>query len=96
TTPSSVWGPSSEGRRRISGREVEVLVEGPSKSSQKHQAESDVLQLTGRTACDRIAVFEGNRRLSGQLVKLRVYDATAFTLFASVVTAEAGPEVYSL
>ncbi|MEX0710748.1 MAG: tRNA (N6-isopentenyl adenosine(37)-C2)-methylthiotransferase MiaB [Pirellulales bacterium] len=87
---------SEEDNQAFLGREVEVLVEGPSKSSQKHQAESDVLQLTGRTACDRIAVFEGNRRLSGQFVKLRVYDATAFTLFASVVTAEVGPEVYSL
>jgi tRNA-2-methylthio-N6-dimethylallyladenosine synthase len=75
---------------------VTVLVEGPSKTSRKQAAEGDVLQLTGRTNCDRIAVFEGNRRLIGQFVPVTVYDANAFTLFAGVVTEHVGPEVYSL
>src|SRR6185295_3085952 len=44
------------------GREVEVLVEGPSKASQKHGDDGPVLQLVGRTHCDRIVVFTGNRR----------------------------------
>jgi tRNA-2-methylthio-N6-dimethylallyladenosine synthase len=78
------------------GREVEVLVEGPSKTSRKQASEGETLQLTGRTNCDRIVVFEGNRRLIGQLLPVVVYDANAFTLFASVVTSHVGPEVFEL
>jgi tRNA-2-methylthio-N6-dimethylallyladenosine synthase len=79
------------------GRAVEVLVEGPSKNARKHaDPDSPLLQLTGRTMCDRIVVFEGNRRQIGQLQTVTVYDANAFTLFGAVVTQHVGPEVYSL
>ena len=78
------------------GREVEVLVEGPSKASQKHGDDGPVLQLVGRTHCDRIVVFTGNRRQIGQLLPITIVEANAFTLFGSVVTQHAGPEVYSL
>ena len=47
------------------------------------------LQLTGRTHCDRIVVFDGKPRQIGQLLPVTIYDANAFTLFGSVVTAEA-------
>ncbi|HEY2893615.1 MAG TPA: TRAM domain-containing protein, partial [Pirellulales bacterium] len=50
----------------------------------------------GRTHCDRIVVFEGNRRQVGQLIDVAIYDANSFTLFGSVVTQHVGPEVYSL
>jgi tRNA-2-methylthio-N6-dimethylallyladenosine synthase len=46
--------------------------------------------------CDRIVVFEGNRRQIGQLQKVTIYDANSFTLFGAVVTQHVGPEVYSL
>jgi len=85
---------------------VEVLVEGPSKSSQKlaRPAGSDAdaaprsapVQLTGRTHCDRIVVFDGNPRQIGQILPVTIYDANAFTLFGAVVTRHVGPEVYSL
>ena len=55
------------------GRRVEVLVEGPSK---KNPA-----RYTGRTRCNRIVVFEGDRRLVGQLVEVRISRAGAFTLY---------------
>ena len=51
---------------------------------------------SGRTNCDRIAVFEGHRRLIGQFLPVTIYDANAFTLFGTVVTRHAGPEVYAL
>jgi tRNA-2-methylthio-N6-dimethylallyladenosine synthase len=54
------------------------------------------VQLTGRTNCDRIVVFEGHRRLIGQFLDVAIYDANAFTLFGSVVTRHVGPEVYTL
>ncbi len=59
-------------------------------------AESSISQLVGRTPCDRIVVFEGNRRQIGQIMPVNIYDCTPMTLFGSVVTHEVGPQVYSL
>ncbi|MBI2825378.1 MAG: tRNA (N6-isopentenyl adenosine(37)-C2)-methylthiotransferase MiaB [Planctomycetia bacterium] len=84
---------SEEDNQAFLGRQVEVLVEGKSKLN---RGTSELPQLTGRTNCDRIVVFDGQERLVGQFLPVLVYDANAFTLFASIVTAHAGPEVYSL
>jgi tRNA-2-methylthio-N6-dimethylallyladenosine synthase len=75
-------------RSRV-GQTVEVLVEGPSKTALKHDAaHGPLVQLTGRTMSDHIVVFEGNERLVGRTVAVTVEEATAFTLFGSVVTGE--------
>jgi tRNA-2-methylthio-N6-dimethylallyladenosine synthase len=80
-------------RRRV-GETVDVVVEGPSKNALKasggrQSAEANgPVQLTGRTMTDHIVVFEGNERLTGQTVSVRVEEATAFTLFGTVVTGE--------
>ena len=87
---------SDEDNQRFIGEEVEILVEGPSKSSEKHQDQSETTQLTGRTLCDRIVVFEGNRRQIGRIVPIVVYDANSHTLFGSIVTQHVGPEVFAL
>jgi tRNA-2-methylthio-N6-dimethylallyladenosine synthase len=87
---------SLEDNERFIGREVEVLVEGPSKNSQKERSGGEQIQLTGRTHCDRIVVFQGSRRQIGGLLKVVVYESSAFTLFGEVVTQHAGPEVFSL
>ncbi len=87
---------SEEDNMPLVGRTVEVLVEGPSKAAMRHDEGGDVLQLVGRTHCDRIVVFDGNRRQIGQLLDVAIYDANAFTLFGSVVTRHIGPEVYRL
>jgi len=78
------------------GRTVEILVEGPSKSQLKHDADSPWLQLTGRTTCDRIVVFDGNVRQIGQLLDVTIDEVNAFTLFGQVVTRHTGPELYEL
>jgi tRNA-2-methylthio-N6-dimethylallyladenosine synthase len=78
------------------GREVTVLVEGPSKTAEKQGDVGDRLQLTGRTNCDRIVVFEGNRRQIGRFLPVVVYDANAHTLFGEMVTEHVGPEVFGL
>jgi tRNA-2-methylthio-N6-dimethylallyladenosine synthase len=78
------------------GREVTVLVEGPSKAAEKHGKTGDRLQLTGRTNCDRIVVFEGNRRQIGRFLPIVIYDANAHTLFGEMVTQHVGPEVFGL
>lgn len=87
---------SQEDNQPFVGRRVEVLVEGPSKTAQRHDDGADVLQLVGRTTCDRIVVFAGNRRQIGRLLPVAVVDANAFTLFGAVVTEHVGPEVYCL
>ncbi len=75
------------------GETVEVLVEGPSKTALKREhgergGVSPLIQLTGRTRTDHIVVFEGNERLAGRTVAVRVEEATSFTLFGTVVTGE--------
>jgi len=87
---------SEEDNQPFIGRQVKILVEGQSKTSVKHGEDGEILQLTGRTNCDRIVVFEGNRRQIGQMLPVAIYDANAFTLFGSVVTQHVGPEVYQL
>ncbi len=78
------------------GQTVEVLVEGPSKTSQKRGSSGPQQQLVGRTMCDRIVVFDGSERLIGRLAQITIYEANPFTLFGEVAIAHAGPEVYSI
>jgi len=71
--------------RGFVGREVEILVEGPSKVEQKRGPaayEQAPVQLVGRTVCDRIVVFDGPRELTGRILPVRIERAEATTLFA--------------
>jgi tRNA-2-methylthio-N6-dimethylallyladenosine synthase len=107
---------SEEDNVAFIGEDVEVFVEGPSKSSQKasraeelfqpqdHDAGSveppvvqlgvapepagTPIQLTGRTRCDRIVVFDGNPRLVGTLTRIRIHDCSTTTLMGSIITRE--------
>lgn len=87
---------SEEDNAAFIGASVEVLVEGPSKASQKRDdfahAATDShdprTQLVGRTRCDRIVVFEGNRRLAGTMARVLVNDCTSTTLIGTIETRE--------
>lgn len=46
------------------------------------------VQLTGRTMCDRIVVFDGNQRLIGTLARIQIDDCTATTLLGSIETRQ--------
>jgi len=87
---------SEEDNQPFLGRTVEILVEGPSKTSVRNHEDGPQIQLTGRTPCDRIVVFEGNERQIGQILPVTIYEVAPFTLFGMVVTQEVGPEVYGL
>ncbi|MFN3193931.1 MAG: tRNA (N6-isopentenyl adenosine(37)-C2)-methylthiotransferase MiaB [Aureliella sp.] len=87
---------SQEDNLKFLGQKVEVLVEGPSKMSIKRQEEGPVKQMTGRTNCDRIVVWDGNERQAGNLLPILIHDASSHTLFGSVETAELKPEVHAL
>jgi tRNA-2-methylthio-N6-dimethylallyladenosine synthase len=79
---------SQEDNQRFVGRTVQVLVEGASKAAEKSGAEGPILQLTGRTMCDRIVVFDGSRRLVGQLLHVAIDDCTAHTLIGQAVNGK--------
>ena len=87
---------SEEDNQLLLGRTFEVLVEGPSKLAAKSDTGQDILQLTGRTHCDRIVVFEGNRRLVGQTIPIGIYEVTPFTLFGTVITQHSGGQLLQL
>ena len=55
------------------GRQVEILVEGPSKKN--------AARHTGRTRCNRIVLFDGNARHQGQLMEVKIERTGSFTLY---------------
>ena len=75
---------SLEDNQPYSGRKVEILVEGPSKTAVK-RGDDVAGQLVGRTVCDRIVVFDGPRELTGRIVSVRIDKVDAFTMFGSAV-----------
>ncbi len=82
---------SAEDNAAFIGRQVEVLVEGPSRTAEKRgeiEPTSGPIQLVGRTSCDRIVVFPGNPRLAGSLAQILVEDATPTTLLGTILTRE--------
>jgi tRNA-2-methylthio-N6-dimethylallyladenosine synthase len=114
---------SLAGNRRFIGTRQQVLVEGLSTREEKREAAAaaagaapadatpeDVVQLSGRTMCDRIVVFDAPRRLVGRLVDVDIHDAAAWSLSGVVAdgladavplaglgfTGEAEPEVHAI
>jgi tRNA-2-methylthio-N6-dimethylallyladenosine synthase len=68
---------SLELNRQFIGHNTEILVEEVSKNYGDGK-----VQLSGRTNCDRIVVFDSdNSDLVGQFLDINIYDATPFTLF---------------
>jgi tRNA-2-methylthio-N6-dimethylallyladenosine synthase len=65
-----------------------VLVEGPSKKAIQRGDSADLVQMTGRTHCDRIVVFDGNRRQAGEILPIHIDDASSHTLIGRVRTVE--------
>ncbi len=78
---------AKEDNQKLIGQTVDVLVEGPSKKGLK-STDGAVVQMTGRTQCDRIVVFDGNRRQAGQFMKIHVDDCSSHTLVGRVETVE--------
>lgn len=58
---------------RFVGREVEILVEGPSRRNPA--------RYEGRTRCNKIVVFEGGPRHRGRLMDVRIQRVGTFTLY---------------
>ncbi len=71
---------STEENKKMTGKTIEVLVEGSSKS--------DSEKLTGRTRQNQIVVFGGPPNLVGRLINVTVRDSTDLTLFATACSSE--------
>jgi tRNA-2-methylthio-N6-dimethylallyladenosine synthase len=87
---------SLEDNMRFLGQTVEILVEGPSKWSVRKGQTGDLRQMTGRTMCDRIVVWDGHMRQTGQLLPVKITDVYAFTMMGEVETIESSPEPLEL
>ena len=61
----------------------------------KQQFDGKPLQLTGRTHCDRIVVFDGSPRLIGQILPIGIYEVCGLTLMGTAVS-EAKADLISL
>jgi len=68
---------SRSNNEALHGKNVEILVEGPSKNNSE--------RLTGRTATNKIVVFEGDFRHIGQLLPVKVESSSHFTLYGDPV-----------
>jgi tRNA-2-methylthio-N6-dimethylallyladenosine synthase len=55
------------------GRQVQILVEGPSKKN--------AARYTGRTRCNRIVLFDGSARHQSQLMDVKIERTGSFTLY---------------
>ena len=60
--------------RAMVGQQVEILVEGVSRKN--------AARMEGRTRCNKIVVFVGSARHAGQVMAVRVTEATLTTLYA--------------
>ena len=67
---------SLEENKKMIGKEVQILVEGASKS--------DPNRLSGRTRQNHIVVFNGSQDLVGKLVGVVIHEVTDLTLFGKV------------
>ena len=78
---------SGELSRDFLGKELKVLVEGPSKKPHLNAAESSGhLQLIARTAGDWIVVFNGPASLAGQFATVKITKTSPLTLFAELAS----------
>ncbi|MDG3003716.1 tRNA (N6-isopentenyl adenosine(37)-C2)-methylthiotransferase MiaB [Paludisphaera mucosa] len=79
---------SLEDNRGFLGRDLEILVEGPSRSTTRKEGWDGPDQMTGRTHCDRIVVFSGPQSLTGLTARVKIENASAVTLFGRVADAQ--------
>ncbi|MCK5225428.1 MAG: tRNA (N6-isopentenyl adenosine(37)-C2)-methylthiotransferase MiaB [Planctomycetes bacterium] len=71
--------------QKFFGKEVRVLVDGPSKKAKISSNEMGQLQLVGRTEQDCIVIFEGLRSLTGSFAKVKITRTSPLTLFGELI-----------
>src|ERR1700730_12183442 len=69
--------------RRLVGRDVEILCEGPSRTN--------AARLMGRTRTNKIVVFEGKPEYVGEIFEVTVKQANGFSLYGAPVVQTSSP-----
>ena len=69
--------------KRLVGRDVEILCEGPSRTN--------AARLMGRTRTNKIVVFEGNPEQVGEIFDVSVKQANGFSLYGTPVVQTSSP-----
>jgi tRNA-2-methylthio-N6-dimethylallyladenosine synthase len=69
--------------RRLVGRDVEILCEGPSRTN--------AARLMGRTRTNKIVVFEGKQEHVGEIFGVTVKQANGFSLYGAPVVQTSSP-----
>jgi len=80
-----LWVVNESARRSgqgLVGRSVEVLCEGPSKTNSA--------RLMGRTRTNKIVVFEGNKKLIGEIFEVQVQRSNGFSLYGTPLLKDYG------
>jgi len=67
---------------RLVGRAVQVLCEGPSKTNPT--------RLVGRTRTNKIVVFEGNKKLIGEIFDVQIQRSNGFSLYGMPLLNDCG------
>jgi len=67
---------------RLVGRAVQVLCEGPSKTNPT--------RLMGRTRTNKIVVFEGNKKLIGEIFDVQIQRSNGFSLYGMPLLNDCG------
>jgi len=68
---------------RLVGRDLEILCEGPSRTN--------AARLMGRTRTNKIVIFEGDAAHAGELVDIRIAEASGFSLYGTPVMQPSYP-----
>jgi len=76
---------SEEDNKKMVGKKVRVLVEGPSKKAHLDGPAENEPQLISRTAEDYIVVFTGPQNMAGQFANIEITRSSALTLFGELV-----------
>jgi tRNA-2-methylthio-N6-dimethylallyladenosine synthase len=78
-----VEGPSKVAKKRAHATPPgeNPPTDAPATLSTNPETDGDVVQLVGRTTCDRIVVFDGPRSMAGRLLQVVIEKVDAFILF---------------
>jgi tRNA-2-methylthio-N6-dimethylallyladenosine synthase len=85
-----VEGPSKVSRKKTKSGDCPNFPDKENGTVPFRQEDNSIVQLVGRTICDRIVVFDGPRELTGKILPVKIEKVDAFTLFGSISNRDKG------
>jgi tRNA-2-methylthio-N6-dimethylallyladenosine synthase len=83
-----------EGQSKLLGRPVpagNIELAWENRESKKRKSAGGKGQMVGRTRGDQVVVFDGEPKLKGEILSLRIVEAQSMTLFGEPISAAANP-----